>query len=103
MTDNVRPFCPSRLPLHAHLPFIFSNHATQGPQTSNSSTVLPYPQFKLSPEKLGMSKKQLESVANSPWLFSPTPVIQDLDPAETEPEFDAGTTELPLLITPSIR
>ena len=102
MTGNVRPFCPSRLPLHAHLPFIFSNHATQGPQTSNSSTVLPYPQFKLK-EKLGMSKKQLESVANSPWLFSPTPVIQDLDPAETQPEFDAGTTELPLLITPSIR
>jgi hypothetical protein len=64
--------------------------------------VLPYPQFKLK-EKLGMSTKQLESVANNSWLFSPTPVIQDLDSAETEPEFDAGTTELPLLITPSIR
>ena len=102
MTDNVRPFCPSRLPLHAHLPFIFSNHATQGPQTSNSSTVLPYPQFKLN-EKLGMSTKQLESDANNSWLFSPTPVIQDLNSAETKPEFDAGTTELPPLITPSIR
>ena len=92
MTSHVRPFCPSHLPLHAPLPFTFSSHATPGPQAGLSDTVLPYPPFKLSLEELGLSKEQLESVANSPWLFSPTPVRQDLDPAETQAEFDAGTT-----------
>ena len=101
MTSHVKPFCPSRLPLHAPLPFTFSSHATLGPQAGLSDTVLPYPPFKLSPEELGLSKEQLDSVANSPWLFSPTPFRQDLDPAETQAEFDAGTTELPGPLTAS--
>ena len=101
MTSHVWPFCPSRLPLHVPLPFNFSSHATLGLQASLSDTVLPYPPFKLSPEELGLSKEQLKSVANSPWLFPPTPVRQDLDPAETQAEFDAGTTELPGPLTAS--
>ena len=103
MTSHVVPFCQSRLPLHAPLLFTFSNHATQDPQAGLSDTVFPYPPFKLSPEELGLSKEQLESVANSPWLFPPTPNRQDLDPAKTQAEFDAGTTERPLLVTPSNR
>ena len=70
-------------------------------QAGLSDTVLPYPAFKLSPEELGLSKEHLESVANSPWLFSPTPNRQDLDPAKTQAEFDAGTTELPGPLTAS--
>lgn len=76
------------------MPFTFSSHATLGPRTGLFDTALPYPPFKLSPEELGLSKEQLESVAKCPWLFSPTPVRRDWDQAETEGEFDAGIAEL---------
>ena len=101
MARHVQPFCQSRLPLHAPLPFTFSSHATLGPQVGVFDTALPYPPFKLSLEELGLSPEQLESVAHCPWFFSPIPVRQDWDPAETHGEFDAGITDLPGPLTAS--
>eukprot|EP00930_Biecheleria_cincta_P039787 TRINITY_DN27318_c0_g1_i1.p1 TRINITY_DN27318_c0_g1~~TRINITY_DN27318_c0_g1_i1.p1 ORF type:complete len:893 (-),score=179.64 TRINITY_DN27318_c0_g1_i1:51-2729(-) len=91
MASHVRPFCQ---PLQAPMPFTFSSHATLGPRAGLFDTALPHPPFKLSPEELGLSKEQLESVANCAWLFSPTPVRQFYDQAETQDDFDAGIPDL---------